>query len=224
MLRLLNSVLLVAVMLVSESCNTIVPSPTPTDTLVVDPATAPFPTRRSTEVPTATAISLPTVTLQPTSTVIPLPTFSEVTKLPSPPVVLNLTTTVATSVIPPTFTSTRSNVFTPTAPPPIPSTPTVQIPQTTRQPTPLPAGQGQLTVINNVSFNVRIVLWGPADKSVDVSSGQTSVISLPTGSYGWNTLANRCSLTAPNLNIMPDNTVTVVSASGSCGYAVRWAK
>ena len=100
-------------------------------------------------------------------------------------------------------------------------------PVTGNNPTQPPAqsGQGSLIIRNNVSFGVRIVVWGPANQTIDAPGGQASTVPLPTGSYGWQVFANGCELyPTENLSVNPAAIVRIEpDNSNQCGYQVYYS-
>jgi hypothetical protein len=89
---------------------------------------------------------------------------------------------------------------------------------------PAVSGQGTLTVINNVSFGVQIVVWGPGDFRIDAPPYQTTTAQLPSGNYGWQVFANGCEL-YPTENLVMNSTAQVsieTYTENECGYQVYY--
>ena len=100
------------------------------------------------------------------------------------------TSQAATRAAVPTATATRRPSTSTSTPRPT-STATLRPTATSRPtsaptslPAPRPAGTF-MTVRNTFAESCRLVLWGPADVSIDVGGGQTSTREIKPGAYGW---------------------------------------
>ena len=122
----------------------------------------------------AVTIQVVTATAAPTSTPVP-PTAK-----PTLPPTMTLAPTLALPTALPTVRPTVKPTVKPTLKPTSPS-----VPPTARPPA---AGQGDvtLTVVNTFSEGCRVVLWGPADVTVDAGpNGGTASRTIKPGTYGW---------------------------------------
>ena len=125
----------------------------------------------------AVTIQVVTATAAPTFT--PVPPTAKPTLVPVPPT-MTLAPTLALPTALPTVKPTLKPTVRPTLKPTSPS-----VPPTARPPA---AGQGDvtLTVVNTFSEGCRIVLWGPADVTVDAGgNGGTASRTIKPGTYGW---------------------------------------
>jgi hypothetical protein len=117
----------------------------------------------------AVTIQVVTATAAPTST--PVPPTAKPTLPPPTPI-----PTLALPTVKPTIKPTVRPTLKPTSP---------SVPPTARPPA---AGQGDvtLTVVNTFSEGCRIVLWGPADVTMDAGpNGGTASRTIKPGTYGW---------------------------------------
>ncbi len=146
------------------------------------PPAAPTPTATAvppTDVPTSTPVP-PTATPVPptdTPTATPVPPTSTPTKTPVPP------TATPTQTATPKPTNTRTPKSTV---PPVTKAPATKAP--TAAPTTAPSDSNVTTAIvfNTFPVTCRIVMWGPADVTMDASAEATSDLRvIAPGTYGW---------------------------------------
>ena len=125
---------------------------------------------------------------------------------------------------PPTSTSTPRPTSTATLRPVATSRPTFS-PTSRPAPTSQPRLAGTfMTVRNTFAESCRLVLWGPADVSIDVGGGQTSTREIKPGAYGWRVfVGGRQTGEAGNWNIVSgaNCTLTCDGAAKIIRYGCR---
>lgn len=89
---------------------------------------------------------------------------------------------------------------------------------------PATSGQGTLSITNNVSFGVQIIVWGPGDFRIDAPPNQTTTAQLPSGNYGWQVFANGCEL-YPTENLVVNSIayISIEPYDNECKYQVYYS-
>jgi len=88
---------------------------------------------------------------------------------------------------------------------------------------------GRVIINNRLDIGLRFTFWGVSERSVDVAPGQTSVLELPPGTYGWTSIflndPRQCQLSpAENLELSGTFTITVIPAQNDCGADIQYGR